>query len=140
VTGEDGLFFLGTNTQARLDSFFVKKEAPSNANLKRPAPAAGNVTLTAGLKLVLLREVSAFTTADTTKTASFPVAYQRVLSLGPSYDWAIARGKGNAGQLKGEIITIMPEMEEFFAKRHKTDKGMRLRPAMSGARGRRRWR
>jgi hypothetical protein len=41
VTGEDGLFFLGTNTQARLDSFFVKKEAPSNAHLKRPAPAAG---------------------------------------------------------------------------------------------------
>jgi hypothetical protein len=78
-----------------------------------PAPAAGSVTLSAGLKLLYSRDFDAFTAADTTQEPGFPEPYHRILSFGGSYDWFLARGDSRASAMRAEAETLLRELQSF---------------------------
>lgn len=85
-------------------------------------------TIAAALKVHYARDISTFVTTDTTKTPGFATQFHRYLSLSPAYDYAIAKGKGNATQLRNEMLTMEKGISSFYAGRQEVV-NVRARPA-----------
>ncbi len=93
-----------------------------------PAPATAQVTLIAGGKMYFAREVDPFTAADTTQEPAIPEPFQRILSLGTSYDWQMVNDtKQKADGTLGQYEQLRAELRAFSASRNK-DTETRLRP------------
>ena len=111
-----------------ISEFYKTKAIPTYYNLVGtnielfPAPDSSMVTLTAGLKIYVAREIDEFVGTDTTQEPSLPEAFHRVLSLGASYDIALAKGLENAKQLKAEVEQLLFEMQDYYTKRHRHNK------------------
>jgi len=85
-----------------------------------PKPDAASVTLTAGLKIYVSRDVDAFLYTDTTKEPGFVSNFHRILSLGASYDYAFSYEMGTkANFLKGQINELREELRDFYGARHR---------------------
>ena len=84
-----------------------------------PAPSSSEVTATAGLKIYVSREVDEFVSTDDTQEPGIPEPFHRILSLGASYDIALAKGLNNAAQLKKEVEQLLFEMQEYYTKRNR---------------------
>ena len=82
-----------------------------------PAPDSSQVTVASGLKIYVSREIDEFVGTDTTQEPALPEPYHRILSLGASYDIALAKGLQNAAQLKKEVEQLLFEMQDFYTKR-----------------------
>jgi len=91
-----------------------------------PAPAAADVTEASGLKLYAARDVIAFSnTVSVTTNAvepGFDSNFHRILSLGASYDWCVAKGLAKAQTLRAEIGQLESEIKEFYGGRHRNFK------------------
>jgi len=93
-----------------------------------PAPAAGDVTTTAGLKLYFTRDISVFTSSSTTTEPGFARPFHRILSLGAALDYAIGRKMWDrVNPIKREIKELKVELQEFYGNRHR-DMKARVRP------------
>ena len=91
-----------------------------------PAPASGQVTLTAGLKLYIVREPDAFTASDTTKEPGFPELYHRLLSYGASKDWfQKSQQFDRVAEMDKEILVLEAGLKAFYGGRNK-DKQARI--------------
>lgn len=120
-------------TEARLDEyavseFYKTKSIPAYYNLVGsniellPAPDSSLVTTTAGLKIYVMREVDEFISTDTTQEPAIPEPFHRILSLGASYDIALAKGLSNAKELKAEAEQLLFEMQDYYTKRTRYNK------------------
>lgn len=79
-----------------------------------PKPTASNVTLSNGLQLWLAREITEFTTADTTKQPGFPKMYHHIPALCAAYLYASIKNMTMKGELEKEIKTVaIPDLIEF---------------------------
>lgn len=88
-----------------------------------PAPSSGDITLTAGLKIYVSREIYEFTpSTDDSKEPGLPEPFHRILSLGAAYDIAIAKGLENAKVLKTELEQLLFEMQDYYTKRQRYNK------------------
>ena len=99
-------------------------EMRDNLIVLYPAPATANVTLTAGLKLFYLRsgEVFSSMTEDSSgKEPGFPAPWHDLLSYGPAYDYAVAKGLPNANNFKLEYDRRMEEMLDFISRRDQAE-------------------
>jgi len=86
-----------------------------------PAPDATKVTVTNGLKLYIARNVSEFTTSDTTKEPGFNTSCHSLISYGSALDYAIAK---NMGQQRIQMLQIGVSryekmLEDIHARRGK---------------------
>lgn len=85
-----------------------------------PAPLTGIVTLTAGLRVWVAREIDAFTAADTTQEPGFAEPYHRILSLGGSYDYLLINGSTEkVDRVKTEYETMREALRTFYAERNR---------------------
>lgn len=84
-----------------------------------PSPAADSVTLTAGLKIYFQRLPTLFTTADWNVSPGFDALYHRILSLGPAYDFAVAKGLPSQKGLLQKIIDLKAMMSTTYSKRNR---------------------
>ena len=91
-----------------------------------PAP---NYSSVGGGKVYFQREPSFFVSTDTTKKPGFAGPYHIILALGAAYDWALAKGKENAGALRQEIELRRAELRAFYSRRNKFEQ-----PRMRSAR------
>jgi hypothetical protein len=84
-----------------------------------PAPLTGYVTLSGGLKLYCSRDINEFGVSDTTTQPGFDNHFHRILSLGASYDWCVAKGLAKANTLRAELGTLEGEIKTFYGSRHR---------------------
>jgi hypothetical protein len=88
----------------------------------RPAPSSSATTLSGGLRVYLSREGDDFETTDTDSTPGFNKNFHRILSVGPSYDYAVAH---NMSEKIGDLKTMLDEMffglQEFYGGRHREE-------------------
>lgn len=87
-----------------------------------PKPSSVNVTLTAGLKIYYQRNVSYFTSSDTTKTPGFAPMYHRYLSLGAALDWAIKKQLPQKSDIAAELQQTEQDIRNFYALHNKDEK------------------
>jgi len=85
----------------------------------KSAPAAANVTLTKGLKVLFSRDVDQFTPADTTQQPGFKNTFHRLISLGAALDYA------NANEMDEKITILVAsiseakqELQNYYGKRN----------------------
>lgn len=88
-----------------------------------------NFTVTDGLRVYFNKSISTFSTSDTTKTPGFSVDFHRMLSIGASLDYAIARG---LTEKKRELQDLWDYYEEglrsFYSKRFADREPKRINP------------
>jgi hypothetical protein len=99
-----------------------------NSIVLKPAPATGYVTMAAGLKLILDRDIDAFTITDTIQEPGFLPAFHRLLSLGAAFDFARSKELvTKINLIKPDLDLMVREMEEYYARRSRADK-KRIKP------------
>ena len=85
-----------------------------------PKPDTTKVTATKGLKVYFSRDIDEFDSGDATREPGFTSNFHRILSLGASYDYAIAYEiTTKANFLKGQINELTSELKNFYATRHR---------------------
>jgi len=110
------------------DSMPAEYYLEGNSIIIKPAPAAANVTLALGLKIILDRNVTLFAVGDTTKEPGFIAQFHRVLSLGAAYDFARAHNMvTKVATIKPDLDMMVREVEEYFSRRSKGGKN-NIRP------------
>lgn len=85
-----------------------------------------NYSVNNGLKMIVNREGSHFTTSDTTKVAGIP-AYDEYLFLKPAYEVACIKGLSNLASLEKKVVDlegserlrVTGKIQEFFSQREK---------------------
>jgi len=83
-----------------------------------PAPAAGKVTLSEGLKVEVSRDVDLFDSTDTTKEPGFDKKFHSGLSVGASKRYAIGKNmKEKKRELRMELIELKSDSQEFYGSR-----------------------
>lgn len=88
---------------------------------------ASSYNSTNGCKVWFKREGSFFTTSDTTKEPGFASPFQKILWLGPSYDYALSQSLPNAATLRQEVELERERLREFYSRRNKYEQ-----PRISG--------
>ena len=83
-----------------------------------PAPAAAEVTISAGLKAYFNRDVVAFGVTATSTVPGFNTNFHRIISVGSALDFAYSRQMLNAVQLLNiKLNTLKSDLDEFYATR-----------------------
>ena len=113
----------------------VEYDIIGNSLFLYPKPASGSVTLAAGLKIYIAREVSEFsapasyTTADTTQPG-FDELFHELLCFGPAYDWCITNGPQERAQAyRAEIEAMKQDLFKHYGLKN-ADKKVGIRPRM----------
>lgn len=89
----------------------------------KPPVDGEQVTTTSGIRLWLARGISTFSTSDTTTEPGFDEDLHRILSLGASHDWIIAREGSNSNRvnaIQGKLNTYLQKLREFYGQRNKS--------------------
>ena len=60
-----------------------------------------------------------FLKTDTTKKPGFASIFHEVLSLGATYDWEKAKGKGNPEQTMRDIMQYKRDIKRHYGRRDK---------------------
>lgn len=95
-----------------------------------PSPNTGNVTLSAGLKIYVSRDIDEFNATTTTREPGFANNFHRFISVGNALDYANARGMTDKTALfREQLERIKEEMQQFYARRHEKDFKLRIKPS-----------
>lgn len=98
-------------------------EKYANSIFLYPKPSTTYVTASAGLMVRGKRLPSYFLYTDTDKEPGFNPLYHEYLSIGASYDYALANGMGNkVSQLQPEIERLEYEIENSYKSRTEDEK------------------
>ena len=114
-----------TDVKGALDEFEKTDGVPKFYRMLKnslwidPAPDTAQVTAADGLKIYFNREVDEFAYTDTTQEPGIPEPFHRICSIGPAYDFGLAKGLDNAGTLKGEVEQLLAEERAFFGTRNR---------------------
>ena len=85
-----------------------------------PKPGTGFVTLSAGLKIYVSRDVIQFNSTATSQEPGFSLNFHRMIPLGASLDYSIGAGKFNTvNAIKPLILETRTDMQEFYSRRHR---------------------
>lgn len=94
-----------------------------------PKPGTGYVTLAAGLKIYVARDIVLFNSTATTQEPGFAVNFHRLLPLGACIDYAV--GKSMDGIAKNCIYLYQEtekDLEQFYSRRHKNPDKVTINP------------
>lgn len=78
-----------------------------------------NYNATNGIKLIVNREASYFTTSDTTKKPGIAGVFHEYCALRPSYQYAYRKSLPLANSLLAEVNRLEAEMVMYYARREK---------------------
>ena len=79
-----------------------------------PAPAAAQMTLTGGIKFHYSRDFDIFTSTDTMPVPPIPSPFQRIGTLGASYDFLIVNGpEERCTRVRSELMVLEKEFKIF---------------------------
>ena len=93
-------------------------EKHGNSIIMYPKPSLTYLTATKGLMVRGKRIPSYFTATDTTKEPGFNPLYHSYLSIGASYDYALANGMNNKlNQLAPELMRFESDIADDYARR-----------------------
>lgn len=84
-----------------------------------PKPATGYVTMAAGLKIYYQRTMTEFTISDEAVSPGFAPQFHRILSIGPSYDYAAIRGMERTNYLKTKLDEMRLALRDYYNNRNK---------------------
>lgn len=116
---DDVSFIDGSNTSGGIPSRYAKR---ANAILLDPMP---NYNATAGLKVIINREASYFTSSDTTKKPGVPGILHKYFYLKPAAEYARRNSLANAQALALEVTKmegikgVAGTIEEYFTRRER---------------------
>lgn len=138
VMGEDGVFRdLEAINQNEKDSQSTIADGQNLTGTPTSYAKTGNgifldkipsYNKTGGLKIYVNREMSHFTTADTTKKAGFAGHLHEYLALRPSYYFAMRNGLTNKNDIGVEMMKFERLIQEYYGQRNKDEpKRMRVR-------------
>lgn len=102
----------------------IKYDIMANSLILYPKPAAGSVTLAAGLKIYFAREGTEFTTPATYTTADttqpgFDEGFHDILPLGAAFDWCSVNGPQDlASTYRTEIEVMRKDLEAHYGRRN----------------------
>ena len=96
-----------------------------------PAPLAGQVTATAGLKLFFQRDKVEFLSSDTTRQPGFPSIYHYLLPLEASETWAAIKGMRQLAFIQQKKAEFTHNLGWGIANKNK-DQRQRLRAFVTG--------
>jgi hypothetical protein len=102
-----------------------------NSIILKPKPGTGHFTASEGLKLVLDRDIDAFTSTDTIQEPGLPSLFHRVISLGAAYDFSrslMMQEKTNV--LKGDLDRMVAELQDYYARRSR-NQNKNIRPKIT---------
>lgn len=88
----------------------------ANAVFLDPKP---NYSVASGLKMMINREATYFTTTDTTKKPGFAGSFHEYLALVPCYKFALRSSRATANGFKNEILEMEKEMKAHYGKRER---------------------
>lgn len=83
---------------------------------------ASNYNKDDSLTIYFKRSPLVFSSTDTTKTPGFATPFHKLLSLGASYDWALAKGDTNVDRIRQEIEVLKQNLKNFYSKRSKYER------------------
>ncbi len=92
-----------------------------------PAPATGQVTLTDGGKVHVIREFDALVSGDTTQEPGFAEPFHRILSIGAAIDWLMVNDSTKVDRWRGEYEQLRSELRQFYSTKNNDLKAV-LRP------------
>jgi len=95
-----------------------------------PKVGAGFVTLAAGLKVYVSRDVVQFNSTATSQTPGFALNFHRIIPLGASVDYSVGAKNFNAvNAIKPLVAETKADMQTFYARRHSDpDSVPRIKP------------
>lgn len=83
---------------------------------------ATNYNKSNSLQIYFKRAPLKFNSTDTTKQPGFASIYHKILSLGASYDFALAKNLDNRDILRQEITVLKKGLKDFYSNRDKYEK------------------
>ena len=117
-----------TNTDGRFSTTSPFYDIRNNALWIYPLASAADVTAGAKIRVTFFREPAEFATSDTTKEPGFDEAFHRMLSIGASLDWALAKSL----PVKSELAALLQDYERRLKQHYgnkDTDVKYQLTPA-----------
>lgn len=120
-----------TDYHAPLEEVFDTKGLPKYYDLEGdsiflyPAPDPSDVTLSEGLRLHFSRDISEFSSSDTTKEPGFDNHFHPILSIGASLDYALGfktQDVTRISRLEKQLQEYKEELQTFYGKRAQEDK------------------
>lgn len=81
-----------------------------------PIPTANSAS---GLKVWTTREIVEFVAADTTAQPGFDEPFHRILSIGASLDWAVAKGLANKNDLAALYADYEQRLSAYYGSKQK---------------------
>jgi len=83
-----------------------------------PKPDADDVTLAAGLKIYINRDLNSFSLTDTATQPGFASDFHRIVSVGAALDFAQSRNMTNSTQLLiNRLNSLKSDLQEFYSSR-----------------------
>lgn len=100
-----------------------------NSLVLYPKPSASYVTVAAGLKLYLARDIDGFTTLDTSQEPGFVPTFHPYVAYGSALDYAIAKNidVNKVSVIKLGLNEYQSAIQDYYAKRNKDSK-VKIRP------------
>jgi hypothetical protein len=100
-----------------------------NSILLYPTPATGYVTLAAGLRIYVSRDIHEFTLTDTATEPGVPDMFHPYLAFAPAFDYATAKNMGpqRIQALQLGIAKYEKMVSDFTARRNR-DKKFKMKP------------
>lgn len=115
-------------TAATISQNFVKTspfyDIQYNSLFLYPVPTAAS---TNGLKIWISREITEFATSATTAEPGFDEPFHRMLSIGASLDYAVAKGLSNKNDLAALWADYEARLNEYYGSKQK-DREYILKP------------
>jgi len=95
-----------------------------------PTPATGYVTMAAGLRVYVSRDITPFTLTDTSNEPGIPDMFHPYLSFASAFDYATAKNMGaqRLQMLQIGIAKYERMISDFTARRNR-DKKVRIKPS-----------
>jgi hypothetical protein len=84
-----------------------------------PAPAAGSVTTTNGLRIYTPRDIVEFSSSATTREFGFDNHFHRFVTLGASYDWCLTNGLKKTPILRQELDRMDADIQQFYGSQNR---------------------
>lgn len=117
-----------TITDGRFDRSQPFYDPRSNAIFIYPEATAADVAAGATIRVEYIRDITEFTTSSTTTVPGFDAAFHRILAVGASRDWAIAKQLPKATTLAAELQDLEARLIQHYGSRD-TDMQWVMKPS-----------
>lgn len=112
---------VGIGNDATLDGYFSKTapryDSKATGFWLYPRASASDVSSGGTIRIEYSREFDEFTTTDTTQEPGFDEPFHRMISIGGSLDWAIAKGATNAANLKALLDDYEIRLRKYYGRK-----------------------